>query len=78
MRLSRLGTVFALTYRLPSVTCMAMALSSRTDPKGHLALLQIPIVLQLTALSERGGAPSCGTQRGSKPIRFVARRSHWH
>lgn len=58
MRLSRLGTAFALLYLLPTLACMVMALSSASDPKGYFVLLQLPIALQMAALSALGMADS--------------------
>lgn len=58
MHSSRLGITFALVYLLPSMTCVAMALSSGIDSKGSFVLLQLPITLQLAALSALGMADS--------------------
>lgn len=53
MRISRLGICFSLIYLLPTIACVAMALSS-DDSKGRFVLLQLPIGQQMWALHLMG------------------------
>lgn len=53
MRVSRLGIFFSLIYLVPTIACVAMALSSG-DSKSRFVLLQLPIVLQISALDAMG------------------------
>lgn len=53
MRPSRLGVFFSLLYLVPTIGCIGMGLSS-DDSKSWFVLLQLPIVLQQSAIDALG------------------------
>lgn len=57
MRVSRLGISFSLLYLLPTIACVAIALSTG-DSKGRFVFLQLPIGRQLWALHLMGFSES--------------------
>jgi len=56
MKINRTGLVFCALYAAATCTCITLAFSSG-DFKGRFVFLQLPIAIQLSALSSLGLGP---------------------